>query len=215
MADHPNFIRFRELWDSGAEDVGAWIRNVSDGFYNLQLQGLEWRVAAFLGVPLAELVSVLKLAALSDQELAEVSKKNPPKVFWLQLAEAQDTDELSAILDLFENGGARSPTMVSVEKSLGGSKPKSFFELVKDLSGDDFWFLASKAKKSDVTQPNERSLLASCAKRRSEGVEISVRQTKWAADIVQRLIDSKTISDSEFDEDREKNLQILSKLQIL
>lgn len=214
MNEHPGVEEIAGNWTSDNSDLAKWVRSFSNDFYRLGLQGMEERVARRLGVPLAELVAVLKLAVLSDEELVAISMKQPPRVFWLQLADVKSLEELQELLERFDRPGQKLPSMAEIQKLLEGEAPADIFDRVRTLHADDFWHLAKKAKSADFIPPKERSLLGSCARIRQKGDMPSAKQVKWAVDIIERLIAGKMIVVSEFEQDSEANARILQHLEL-
>ena len=214
MNEHPGIEEIAGIWTLENSDIAGWVRSFSNEFYRLGLRGLEERAARRIGVPLAELAAVLKLAVLSDDELRAIAVKQPPRVFWLQLAAVGSLKELEVLLDRFDSEDQKLPTLAEIEKLLEGETPTDFFDRVGTLSEEDFWHLAKKSKYAEFVSPKERSLLGSCAQVRKKGKVPSVRQVKWAVDIIERLIAGKMLVVSEFEEDSEANARILKHLEI-
>jgi hypothetical protein len=211
MSEYPGLAKIEKLWGSSDADISIWVRDFANNFYDLGLQGMEWRVSKQLRIPLAELVSVLKLASLSDAELSSVAEVNPPRVFWLQIADAKDPDELKALLTKFEKN-VQMPSMAAVKKFFEDEIPVTLFDLVRELPAENFWYLAKKTKSVGFGSPKDRSLLASCAKKRGSGEPITIPQAKWATDIIERLIEGRILTVSELEEDSDENLKILKNL---
>ena len=214
MNEHPGVEEIASYWTKDNSDIAKLVRSFSNEFYRLELQGMEERVSRRLGVPLAELVAVLKLAVLSDEELLAISAKQPPRVFWFQLSDVKSVDDLQELLSRFERPDQKLPSMAEIQKLLEADAPEDLFDRVRTLPTDDFWYLAKKAKSADFVAPKERSLLASCARIRQKGDFPSVKQVKWAVDIIERLIAGKMLVVSEFEQDSEANARILQHLEI-
>jgi hypothetical protein len=201
-------------WQRDDSDLFEWVRNFSDSFYNLKLNGKESLVADFLKVTIGELASVLRLAALTDEELSLVATKRPARVFWFLLAEATSPEILKEILEGFDSARGIEPSFDQVNQALKRHQPMTELDYILRLDDKDFWFLASKAKHAGdgVTAPQERSLLASCAKRISSGQEISIPQANWAVNIVNKLVDARVLADHKLADDREQVLDLLQRL---
>ena len=214
MNEHPGVEEISGHWSSDNSDIAKWVRSFSNEFYRLGLQGIEERVARRLNVPLAELVAVLKLAVLSDEELLAISLKQPPRVFWLQLADVKSIEELEELLERFDRPGQKLPSMAEIQKLLEGEAPADLFDRVRTLHAEDFWHLAKRAKSADFIPPKERGLLGSCARIRQKGDMPSVKQVKWAMDIIERLVAGKMLVVSEFEQDSEANARILKHLEL-
>jgi hypothetical protein len=214
MNEHPGVEEIAGHWTTDNSDIAKWVRSFSNEFYRLELQGMEERVSRRLGVPVAELAAVLKLAVLSDEELLAISAKQPPRVFWFHLAEVKSVDELEELLSRFDVPAQKLPSMAEIQKLLDSEAPPDLFDRVRSLPADDYWHLAKKAKSADFVAPKERSLLASCALARQKGILPSIKQAKWAVDIIERLVAGKMLVVSEFEQDSETNARILQHLEI-
>lgn len=203
----------KEIVDSSFEPmqmlVDAWqskaslyekVRAVSTSFYKARIE-FDSAIRLLQCSP-AELQSVLYLATLEDEELSEISSLAPPSTTWYLFGTAEN-DALKAGIEALKGKRPDQSSFIAVYEGIRNVKGPDMRDRLKVMPAEILWHLASKSKKYDVLTPKERQFIASVAKQRGTGRELSDNQIKWLHSILELLVGLGIICASSKDNDQE------------
>ena len=192
----------KEAWENTDLSLEEKVIKISDAYYSVGLDIAT--TASYIKTTPAEFDVFLSLSDLDDEMIGEISKVNPPNTTWLLLASGND-DEIKKAL------AALSDTSRSINESvsefiyrqmieIAGETPE---QLISQLTGDELFYLAKKAKDFNSVDPKAIKFLNSVAGQKKRGKVLSEKQLAVVIDILNDLADNKVIQRNSIDGDNE------------
>lgn len=200
----------RETWISDNLSLEDKIIKISDAFYSV---GLDIATAAnYVKTTPAEFDAFLSLSNLDDDMIELISKANPPKTTWPLLASGND-DEIKKALSALATPSRSKNESVSefVYQQMievAGETPE---QLVSQLTGDELFYLANKAKSFSVDEKDVKFLI-SVAGQKKRGKVLSDKQLPIVLDILNKLADNNVIQRNSIDGDKDLCDKVLDAL---
>lgn len=200
-----------ETW--GADDLSLEdkIIAISEAFYSV---GLDIATTAnYLKVTPAEFDAFLSLSNLDDKIISVISDVNPPKTTWPLLASGNDDEIKKALVALSAPSRSKNESVSEFiyhqMVEVAGDSPE---RLISQLSGDELFYLANKAKNFSIDSKQVK-FLNSVAGQKKRGKVMSEKQIAVVMEIMNDLADNNVIQRNSIDGDSELCDKVLDAIE--
>ena len=202
----------RETWENDGLNLEKKIITISDAYYSVGLDIAT--TAAYIKATPAEFDTFLSLSNLDDEIISFISKVNPPKTTWLLLGSASDDEIKKALTALSAQSRLDSETISEFiyQQMIEVSGPTTE-QLVSQLTGNELFSLAAKAKAFSSVPESSIKLLNSIAGQKKRGKILSDKQITTVINILNILADNKVIQRNSIDGDSELCDKVLDALE--
>ena len=202
----------KETWDNNSLSLGDKISTISNAFYTV---GLDMATtAAYIKATPAEFYAFLSLSELDEDIINLISKVNPPKTTWLLLASGNDDEIRKALTALSTPSRTKTETISEFiyQQMIEVSGPTTE-QLVSQLSGDDLFYLAKKAKDFSSVDVNFVKFLNSVAGQKKKVRVMTEKQINYLIVILNNLADNNVIKRDSIDGDIELCKKVLDAIE--
>lgn len=192
----------KEAWESNDLSLEDKIYRISEPYFSV---GLELASTAnYIKVTPAELDVFLSLSYLDEGIIHEISKANPPKSTWLLLASGNE-EEIKKALEALSTASKDSSESVCefLYQQMVEVAGKTQEQLVAELTVDDLFDLAKKARNFTSVSPSAIKLINSFAGQKKRGRVLSEKQIETLKNILNDLADNRVIQRNSIDRDSE------------
>ena len=202
----------KEAWENDNLSLERKINIISESFYSVGLDLAS--TANYIKVTPAELDVFLSLSNLDEKIIHEISKANPPKSIWLLLASGND-EEIKKALDALSSASKESGESVCefIYQQMVEVAGKTPEQLIAQLTGNDLFNLAKKAKNFTSVSPSAIKYLNSFAGQKKRGKVLSEKQIEALKNILNDLADNKVIQRNSIDGDSELCDKVLDAIE--
>jgi hypothetical protein len=183
-------VGFVEAWESPRNPFDKYVRNVSKAYFETRLD-IE-SAAGWVKASPAEVAALLRLAEMSDEDLAMISKIVPPKTTWFTLAEAS-SDGVRAGLDALQAKKSKRTAFARVMRAIKQVVGPSSSEKVGQLSGDILVKMGKKADKYNALNKKARGALVSLGYNKNSYGRLTIKQVAFATKLLTELADAGVI----------------------
>jgi len=191
----------KKAWEDEGLSLEKKIIQISDAFYSVGLDIAS--TANFIKATPAEFDAFLSLSNLDDDIISMISVADPPKTTWPLLGSGND-DEIKKALDALSTPSR--PKNESISEfiyqqmiEVAGETPE---QLISQLTGDDLFYLAKKAKSFSINDKDIK-FLNSVAGQKKRGKVLSEKQIIVVKSILINLADNKVVQRDSIDGDKE------------
>ena len=192
----------KEAWENENLSLERKINMISESFYSVGLDLAS--TANYIKVTPAELDVFLSLSNLDEEIIHEISKANPPKSTWLLLASGND-EEIKKALDALSSASKNSSESVCefLYQQMIEVAGKTQEQLIAELTVNDLFDLAKKAKNFNSVSQSAIKYLNSFAAQKKHGRVLSEKQIETLKNILNDLADNKVVQRNSIDGDCE------------
>lgn len=191
-----------KTWDNSFLSLEEKLITISDAFYAV---GLDISTTAtYIKATPAEFNAFLSLSYLDDEMIKLISKVNPPKTTWLFLASGNEDEIRKALTALSSTSRSKSETLSEFiyQQMIDVAGPTTE-QRVSQLTGDELFTLAKKAKAFNTIDEKSIKFMNSVAGQKKRGKVLSDKQLTILIDILNKLADNKIIQRKSIDGDIE------------
>lgn len=202
----------KRTWETECISLEDKIIKISDAFYAV---GLDIATTAnYIKVTPAEFDAFLSLSDLDDEMIKLISEANPPKTTWPLLASGNDEEIKKALM-----------AFTAPRKTMAESVSEFFFQQmievagetteqrVAQLTGDELFYLANKAKSFSSVNQKKIDFIYSLAGQKKRGRVLSEKQLAALIDILGHFADNNVIQRESIDGDKELCDKVLDALE--
>ena len=203
--------QIKATWDADNLGLEEKIISISDAFYSV---GLDIATTAnFIKTTPAEFDAFLALSNLDDDMIRMVSDANPPKITWALLSSGNDEEIKKALsaLSATSRSGKESVSEFIYQQmvEVAGETPE---QRLSQLTGNDLFYLAKKAKNFGSVSQNTLKFLNSLAAQKKRGKDLTGKQIVPLMDILNHLADNNVIQRNSIDKDKDLCDKVLDAL---
>lgn len=192
----------KNAWENDNISLEDKIIKISDAFYSV---GLDIATTAnYIKTTPAEFDVFLSLSNLDDDMIKMISDINPPKTSWALLASGNDEEIKNALKALSSQSGFNNSTVSEFIYQqmieVAGETPE---QKIAQLTGDELFYLAGKAKNFNTINQNKLKFLNSFAAQKKRGKVLSEKQMDILIDVLNVLANNNVIQRESIDGDIE------------
>lgn len=181
---------FLEAWGSPRDPFDKFVRNVARAYFETRLD-IE-SAAGWVKASPAEVAAILRLAEMSDEDLAMLAKDVPPKTTWFALAEAS-SDGVRAGLDALQTKRSKRTAFARVMHAIRKVVGPSTSDKVGRLSGEILIKMSKKAEKYNALSKKGRGALMSLGINKNNYGGLTPKQIAFATNLLNELADANVI----------------------
>lgn len=191
-----------EKWHNSTLSLEGKLIGISDAFYAV---GLDIpTTATYIKATPAEFHAFLSLSYLDDEMIKLISKVNPPKTTWLFLASGNEEEIRKALTALSSTSRSKGETLSEfIYQQMIDAAGPTIEQRVSQLTGDELFTLAKKAKAFNTIDEKIIKYINSFAGQKKRGKVLSDRQLEILIDFLNQLVDNKIVQRSSIDGDIE------------
>lgn len=202
----------KEAWDNDNLSLEEKIITISDAFYSV---GLDIATTAnYIKATPAEFDVFLSLSNLDDDIIGEISKVNPPKTTWLLLASGNDDEIKKGLAALSNSSNLKNESVCEFIYQqmieVAGDTPE---RQISQLTGDELFYLAKKAKDFNSIDAKKVKFLNSIAGQKKRGKVPSEKQIEYLMDVLNDLADNRVIQRNSIDGDSDLCDKVLDAIE--
>ena len=139
-----------------------------------------------------------------------ISKVNPPKTTWLFLASGNEEEIRKALTALSSTSRSKGETLSEfIYQQMIDAAGPTIEQRVSQLTGDELFTLAKKAKAFNTIDEKIIKYINSFAGQKKRGKVLSDRQLEILIDFLNQLVDNKIVQRSSIDGDIELCTKVL------
>ena len=197
-----------EKWHNSTLSLEEKLIGISDAFYAV---GLDIpTTATYIKATPAEFNAFLSLSYLDDEMIKLISKVNPPKTTWLFLASGNEEEIRKALTALSSTSRSKGETLSEfIYQQMIDAAGPTIEQRVSQLTGDELFTLAKKAKAFNTIDEKIIKYINSFAGQKKRGKVLSDRQLEILIDFLNQLVDNKIVQRSSIDGDIELCTKVL------
>ncbi len=195
-------IVIKDAWENDDLNLEDKIVTISDAFYSV---GLDIATTAnFIKATPAEFDAFLSLSNLDDDMIRIVSEANPPKTTWPLLASGNDEEIKKALSALSTPSRSKNESVsefIYLQMIEIAGAPTE--HQIAQLSGDELFYLANKAKSFSSVNQGQIKYLIGFAGQKKRGKVLSEKQIATLINILNDLANNNVIQRESIDGDKE------------